>query len=307
MNSKVLYGATTFALPNIPGPSGDFRPDRNNHFELHILEERGYGQLVLNERQERLQHFEIIWFKTGKGQIFIDTVQHPVTHNMIYCLTPGEVRSCKLQGDVQGYHILFSRDFLYRWATYTVGTTWLDTNIYGMSMSVITVDKEMEEEIEDLMRRMAKEYTHHNLLRSEILAGLLNILVIHFSRKLQPRMKELAQSKEIELVQKFISLVKIHYRTKKFVADYAGELFVTANHLNRIVKKITGTPASSHIQQHIITEAKRQALDSNVSMKEIAYLLGFEDHSHFSKYFKNNSGMNFSSFKKGLVTAPTPL
>jgi AraC family transcriptional activator of pobA len=48
-------------------------------------------------------------------------------------------------------------------------------------------------------------------------------------------------------------------------------------------------------------EAKRQAIHANVSMKEIAYLLGFEDHSHFSKYFKNNSGMNFSSFKKGLA------
>jgi AraC-like DNA-binding protein len=302
MNSKVLYGATTYALPNTPGAPGDLRPDRNNHFELHILEEKRYDQLVLNERQERLQYFEIFWFKTGKGQISIDTVQHPVSHNMIYCLTPGQVRSCRLQGDVQGYHLSFSRDFLYRWATYTVGITWLDTNIYGMSMSVIAVDPEMQDEIEDLLKKMAKEYTHHYLLRSEILAGLLNILVIYFSRKLQPKINELAQSKEIELVKKFISLVKIHYRTKKFVADYAGELFVTANHLNRIVKKITGTPASSHIQHHIITEAKRQALDSSVSMKEIAYLLGFEDHSHFSKYFKNNSGMNFSSFKKGLVT-----
>lgn len=307
MNSKVLYGATTFALPNTPETSEDFRPDRSNHFELHMLEEKGYAHRILNERQERLQYFEIIWFKTGKGQISIDTDQHPVGSNMIYCLTPGQVRSCRLQGDVQGYHISFSRDFLYRWATYTVGISWLDTNIYGMSMSVITVDTAMQEEIEDFMKKIAKEYTHHYLLRSEILAGLLNILVIHFSRKLQPRINELAQSKEIELVQKFISLVKIHYRTKKFVADYAGELFVTANHLNRIVKKITGTPASSHIQQHIITEAKRQALDANVSMKEIAYTLGFEDHSHFSKYFKNNSGMNFSSFKKGLVTDPAPL
>jgi AraC family transcriptional activator of pobA len=307
MNSKVLYDASAFALPDAPGAPGDFRLDSNDHFELHTLEEWGYDQLVLNERQQRLQYFEIIWFKTGEGQISIDAVRHPVGHNMIYCLTPGQVRSCRLQGDVQGYHISFSRDFLYRWATYTVGISWLDSNIYGMSMSVITVDTVMQDEIEDLIKKMAKEYTNHYVLRSEILAGLLNILVIHFSRKLQPRINELAQSKEIDLVQKFIALVKIHFRTKKFVADYAGELFVTANHLNRIVKKITGTPASSHIQQHIITEAKRQALDANVSMKEIAYLLGFEDHSHFSKYFKNNSGMNFSSFKKGLATAPASL
>ncbi|SHN43256.1 AraC family transcriptional regulator [Chitinophaga sp. CF418] len=291
--------ATTYVLPDA---SLHVKAERNSYFEIHTLEEMKRKGLCLNEQPERLQHFEIIWFKTGKGQITIDTVQHSVGHNMIYCLTPGQVRICRLPGAAEGYYISFSQDFIYRWATYTINSAWLDTNIYGMSIPAIKADDEMKDEMEDLMEKMEKEYTHHYLLRSEILAGLLNILVIYITRKLQLRVYEQAQSKEIELVQKFIALVKVHFRTMKFVADYAGELFVTANHLNRIVKKITGTPASSHIQQHIIMEAKRQALHSNVSMKEIAYLLGFEDHSHFSKYFKNNSGMNFSSFKKGLIT-----
>jgi AraC-like DNA-binding protein len=282
------------------------RPERDSHFEVHTLEEMRRDGLHLNEHPQRLQHFEIIWFKTGKGQITIDTVQHAVEADMIYCLTPGQVRSCRLQAAAEGYYISFSQDYLYRWPTYTTGSTWVDTNIYGMSIPVVKADDEMNAEVEDVMEKMEKEYAHHYLLRSEILAGLLNLLVIYITRKLQLRVHELVQSKEIELVQKFVSLVKVHFRTMKFVADYAGELFVTANHLNRIVKKITGTPASSHIQQHIIMEAKRQALHSNVSMKQIAYLLGFEDHSHFSKYFKNNSGMNFSSFKKGLITDLIP-
>jgi transcriptional regulator GlxA family with amidase domain len=33
-------------------------------------------------------------------------------------------------------------------------------------------------------------------------------------------------------------------------------------------------------------------------MKQIAYALGFEDDAHFSKYFKNISGLNFSSYRK---------
>ena len=70
------------------------------------------------------------------------------------------------------------------------------------------------------------------------------------------------------------------------------------NYLNRTVKKMTGLTASYHIQQQIILEAKRQAIHSNVSMKEIAYFLGFDNLAHFSKFFKNNSGMSFSTFKK---------
>ena len=85
------------------------------------------------------------------------------------------------------------------------------------------------------------------------------------------------------------------------VSDYAGQLYVTPNYLNRTVKKITGFTASHHIQQHIITEAKRQAMFSLSSMKEIAYSLGFDNLAHFSKFFKTNSGMSFRDFKKGLV------
>ena len=86
------------------------------------------------------------------------------------------------------------------------------------------------------------------------------------------------------------------------VIDYASQLYVTPNYLNRIVKKITGFTASHHIQQQIILEAKRKALYLSASMKEIAYSLGFDNLAHFSKFFKNNCGMSFTDFKKQALT-----
>ena len=85
------------------------------------------------------------------------------------------------------------------------------------------------------------------------------------------------------------------------VSDYAGQLCVTPNYLNRTVKKVTGFTASHHIQQQIILEAKRKAIYSSVSMKEVAYYLGFDNLAHFSKFFKNNCGMNFTDFKKSAL------
>jgi AraC-like DNA-binding protein len=84
----------------------------------------------------------------------------------------------------------------------------------------------------------------------------------------------------------------------KMVAEYAEELSVSPNHLNEIVKKVSGFPASHHIRQRVLLEAKRLAAYSGASMKEIAYSLGFEDIAHFSKFFKNLSGSNFTSYKK---------
>lgn len=59
-----------------------------------------------------------------------------------------------------------------------------------------------------------------------------------------------------------------------------------------------GQHLSYYIRQRIVLDAKRQAIYVNASMKEIAYHLGFDDIAHFSKFFKNVSGMSFTEFKK---------
>jgi AraC family transcriptional activator of pobA len=122
--------------------------------------------------------------------------------------------------------------------------------------------------------------------------------MIYFSRNLKESERDVVQTREAELVRKFMSLLKKNFISQKMVSDYAGQLFVTPNYLNRTVKKITDFTASHHIQQQIILEAKRKAIYSTTSMKEIAYGLGFDNLAHFSKFFKNNCGMSFTDFKK---------
>jgi AraC-like DNA-binding protein len=48
-------------------------------------------------------------------------------------------------------------------------------------------------------------------------------------------------------------------------------------------------------------EARRQAIYTNKSMKEIAYDLGFEEYTHFSKFFKKMEGVPFSIYRKTLA------
>lgn len=101
-----------------------------------------------------------------------------------------------------------------------------------------------------------------------------------------------------QLVQKFMVMLEKDFRTVRSVNSYASQLAITPNHLNVIVKRHTRQPAGYHIRQRIAQEAKRLALYSDVCMKEIAYLLGFSDTAHFSKFFKKSTGINFSEFKR---------
>lgn len=267
-------------------------------FEIHTLEWLMEQELLQPDQFDRLHWHEITWFTQGSGTMRIDSKTFSVDENHLFCILPGQVREYQMLPGVKGYRICFTQDFLQLNASTTRIASWLD---FHGEITVMAPDEEMKREMEAIIQQMNREFLNYYLLRSEIISGLLNILIIYLSRKVLHHQSELACSKDTELVRRFKHLLKRDFASRKMVSDYAAELCVTPNYLNRTVKKITGYTASHHIQQQIILEAKRQAVHSNVSMKEIAYFLGFDNLAHFSKFFKNNSGMNFSRFKKELT------
>jgi AraC-like DNA-binding protein len=103
------------------------------------------------------------------------------------------------------------------------------------------------------------------------------------------------------LSDRYLELVESNNSARKSVSDYARELCITPNHLNKIVKDQTGLTARQHIQKKIIAAATRELSIRENSMKQVAAQLGFEDLSHFSKFFKKATGYNFSRLRQSQV------
>jgi AraC family transcriptional regulator, transcriptional activator of pobA len=269
----------------------------NVPFEIHTMEWIAQNRFQQNEDPHRHNYFVIIWVKKGTGTHLIDLETYQLEDNSVYCITPGQVHQLTAADPVDGYVISFMAEFL-GGAEENYDLLFNTGLFYTFSNSpVIKVNEEMGLEMQDAVNKMLKEYNNFFILRAEILRGFLKIFLIYLTRQYERPKENEAHSKSIELVKQFFALVEKQYTTKKMVTDYAEELAVTPNHLNEVVKKITGSPASHHIQQRIILEAKRQAVYSRVTMKEIAYELGFDDTAHFSKFFKNASGESFSDFR----------
>ncbi|MDJ0645650.1 MAG: helix-turn-helix domain-containing protein, partial [Flavobacteriaceae bacterium] len=70
------------------------------------------------------------------------------------------------------------------------------------------------------------------------------------------------------------------------------------NHLNAIVKQITGHTAKKHIQNHLLQLAKSRLLQTEMSVKEIAYSLHFDAPNNFNSFFKKQTGQTPSTFRK---------
>jgi transcriptional regulator GlxA family with amidase domain len=159
--------------------------------------------------------------------------------------------------------------------------------------------------MKEIVLKMIKEFENEYSYKVELLKRYFKIFLIYLTRRTaDENFQSTEQSREAELVKSFMELLDKNFKEKKMVAEYAGQLLVTPNYLNRIVKKITGFSAGHHIRQRVVLEAKRMGRYSGAGMKEIAYDLGFLDSAHFSRFFKTFGGMNFSEFKRGPVVIP---
>jgi len=85
--------------------------------------------------------------------------------------------------------------------------------------------------------------------------------------------------------------------TVKRPTEYAQQLNISSPYLNECVKKTTGHSVSYHIQQRIILEARRLLYHSDLSVKEIATELGYDDYPYFSRLFSKVTGMTALGFR----------
>ena len=268
------------------------------NFEIHSLEWMEQKDLIENGVPFQLQNFGIIWIKKGEGTITLDLDNHEITENMLVCLSPGQLmKMCS--NSLSGYYISFSAEFLMMADGHANGS-FMETLYERRNLMIVSPGKEMQNQMEAVVTMMCKEFISIGQLRMQAIKGLLKVFIIYLTGSIQDNEQAYSNDRDTDMVRKFMVLVKKHFLTKKMVTDYANDLCVSPNYLNRIVKKISGYTASHYIQQLIVLEAKRQAMYSGLSMKEVAYSLGFNDYAHFSKFFKNKSGMNFTSFKQGI-------
>jgi AraC family transcriptional activator of pobA len=275
---------TTYSIPPIASCNTKADNHATNTFKIRILrkqDEEEQGALGIKEL------FRIICIKKGTGVLYVDMRKYTISSDTVYCVKPGQAVRFEPDEVTYGYTISFPTDFLAM------------ARLHPISLfSIMNVESSLKPEMLEIAEKMITEFSNAYAGKEEILRGLMEIFMVYLNRQQEQPRQQFANLNQAGLASMFFSLLEKNFANRKMVSDYAGDLSVTPNYLNEIVKRASGFPASHHIQQRIILEAKRKAVYVRTSMKEIAYALGFDDISHFSKYFKKASGVSFTDFKK---------
>jgi AraC family transcriptional activator of pobA len=131
--------------------------------------------------------------------------------------------------------------------------------------------------------------------------GLLALVAIEVVRLgvSRERSGTVTLSRSDARVDELRRLVDEHFHNERLISFYAEKLAMTPDRLNDHVKRATGVTAGHLIRQRVLTEAKRQLVFTNLAIHEIAYDLAFSDPSHFTRFFRKQTGMTPQAFRDG--------
>ena len=170
---------------------------------------------------------------------------------------------------------------------------------------VFQLSAEQSKEIEYIFRKMHKELATDYKFKYDLLRNLV-LELIHYGQKLQPMAAfTSAQNASERISSLFIELLERQFpvasprqtlalRTPK---DYADRLAVHVNHLNKVLKEMTGSTTTQLIKNRVLQEARVLLKQTEWSVADIAYSLGFDDLAHFSNYFKRKTSMAPLAFR----------
>lgn len=239
----------------------------------------------------RHNYYEVFFFTKGGGHHFIDFVKHPVDDNSVHIVYPQQIHVLNREPSSHGAVVHFSRNLF----GVNIESA-IDALLNNNGFLHIANTPQQQAGLNNVLEQLKAEYNSEDA-SGEILKSYLHILLLKCIKlfdKQHPGWQENASGTH----NIFRALVEEGYREQKQPSYYAEQLKITERKLNEICKKATGFTVGDYINNRVVLEAKRLLCNSPLTVKEIAFYLGFNDPSYFNRFFKRNTKVTAIEFRK---------
>lgn len=206
-----------------------------------------------------------------------------------------------LESEVSGFYVIFNAQFFSQFGNLTQYEVFqpTGTHVFELTDNDFTSLSQVYEKI-DL--ELQSDYIHkYDVIRNHIYE------LIHYAMKTRPstRIERLPINASQRIHWLFLELLErqfpIDENHREMVlrspSDFADQLNVHVNHLNRAIKEVCGKTTSQVIADRILEEAKIMLKQSKWNISEIAFALGFNEVTYFNYFFKRNTSLTPSKFR----------
>lgn len=281
-------------------PKIDFHPQNVENFGFEIVSTDKIAQIRENnthhsEQPHQLKFYNLIFFTQGHGRHFVDFCWHPVQKNTLVYLAKEQINAFDFSTDLKGFCMVFTESyFVHRFSNFTNDFVFRLFNPQLFSPIVQVPESSDFITYFDLLR---KEYESPNTFNfQQVIESLFTILLSKAEQIRQYQHHKIKDTSKIIVFQKFSLLIEKHYAESRNALFYAKKLAITYKHLNIICKELMNKTAKNVIDDFVVLQAKRKMIHTDVKSAELAYAIGFEDPTNFTKYFKKQTGLTPKAF-----------
>lgn len=161
----------------------------------------------------------------------------------------------------------------------------------------------------DIFRQIEKEKKSDFEYKNDVICNLI-FQLIHSALKMRPTTNVITEKNNApgRITALFMDLLESQFPIKNTIdgltlrsaSEFASQMAVHVNHLNKSVKEITQKTTSELIAERLLKEAKIMLKHSSWAISEIAYTLGFEGPAHFSTFFRKQLNLSPSQYRNSI-------
>ncbi|MFT5659501.1 MAG: AraC family transcriptional activator of pobA [Sulfurimonas sp.] len=253
-----------------------------------ILENNGKGNIG---PYSRCAHYILILSINGTSIRHINQHDYQVEGQSLQLLVPGVIHSFEDTSEEQNSLVLlFDKEFLPSGLNSLVTFHKLHHNFVHLLGCEFA-------KVQYIFEQLNYEYRDKDKLYKEVSQTLVTQLLLLLKRQKLASLKDRSITRAEQIMSQYLNLIEEHYQNKKSVQEYADILEITPKHLSETVKEVSNRAALHFIHIRILKELQYLLVHTNLSVKQIASVMNFENASDLGRFFKRYESISPSKYR----------
>ncbi|PKQ64488.1 hypothetical protein BZG02_06685 [Labilibaculum filiforme] len=270
-------------------------------FQFFILEELITDDLNPSDHSPYLPHrlnfYAILIITEGEVNHIVDFKVHTLQKGDVIVIAKGQIHAFEEHTEYKGYLVVFSEAFMQKYmAQASIARI---NHLYNYFLRQEKLNNPDYNQI--LFNKLKEELKSDSSSLPNIIAALLTVYLLKLNDANTHLVTTSVDNRYLEYFNQFKLLVEQNYSKTRDAKVYASDIAISYKHLNEVSKEIVKTTAKSFIDNYVILEAKRMLVSTSLSVKEIAFTLGFDEPTNFLKYFKKHTSLTPVEFRNALA------
>ncbi|MGZ5134411.1 MAG: AraC family transcriptional regulator [Flavitalea sp.] len=243
----------------------------------------------------RHSKFTIVYIVAGEGKKTIGSLTVPIKSRTLMFVPPRVVTSSFYSLNTEGYYLTFNLKFFLQ--EHFPAHHLLNMDLFARRLVPYAyLPIKLGQQVTEIFEIILDERDHQRRKKEELIALKILELIIICERVLKT--EKITRRPPPPPAARFVDLVQKHYKQQHSTHYYAEKLHMHPNSLNATTKRYLGQSAKATINAFLITEAKQLLHQTGLSVKEMAFELGFHSDSHFLRFFKIHTGVTPSTYRQ---------